>query len=157
MELEVAWWAWMSLGLLLLIVEMLLPTDFFVFFTGVGALVTALVTGIGLTPGLMSQAVTFAIVSVVTLVTMRGWMRRMMHRDMPTGAVDSIVGEVATTLSEIPANGTGKVLLRGSPWNARNEGSVAIPVGVRVRVDRSESITLVVSLAPNANPVQSVH
>lgn len=145
MDLQVAWWVWMVLGLLLLVTEMMLPTDFFVFFTGVGAIVTAITTGVGLTNGLMSQSVTFAVVSIVCLISLRGWMRRLLHRDMPTKEVDSLVGEVGTAVAEIPANGVGKVMLRGSPWNARNPGAVAIPAGVRVRVDKVDSITLVVS------------
>lgn len=145
MELEVAWWVWMVLGLLLLIAEMLLPTDFFVFFTGVGAMVTALTTGLGLTDGLMSQAVTFAIVSVVSLVTLRGWMRRLMHRDMPTNEVDSLVGETATAIGDIPPHGTGRVTLRGTSWSARNASALPITAGAMVRVERTDSITLLVS------------
>ncbi len=146
MDLEVAWWVWMVLGLLLLVAEMMLPTDFFVFFTGVGAVVTAITTGLGLTNGLMSQAITFALVSLVSLITLRGWMRQMLlHRSMPTKEVDALVGEIGTTVDEIPANGVGKVTLRGSPWSARNPSSNAIPKGVRVRVDKVDSITLVVS------------
>ncbi len=145
MELEVAWWVWMVLGLLLLIAEMVLPSDFFVFFTGVGATATALTTGLGLTNGLMSQAVTFAVVSIVMLITLRGWMRQLMHRDMPTREVDSLVGEMATAIADIPANGIGRVTLRGSSWSAKNTGSSAIAAGARVRVERTDSITLLVS------------
>lgn len=145
MDMEVAWWVWMIIGLLLLVGEMMIPTDFFVFFTGVGAIVTALTTGMGLTSGLMSQAITFAAVSIVTLVTLRGWMRELLNRDMPTKGVDALVGEVGVTIGEIPPNGQGKVTLRGSPWNARNPGSTAIPAGVRVKVEKVDSITLIVS------------
>lgn len=146
MEMEVAWWVWMVLGLLLLVGEMMLPTDFFVFFTGVGAVVTAITTGLGLTNGLMSQAITFAVVSIVSLVTLRGWMRQLLsHRSMPTKEVDSLVGETGTAVDDIPANGVGKVMLRGSPWTARNPNATAIPKGVRVRVDKVDSITLIVS------------
>lgn len=145
MELEVAWWVWMVIGLLLLVAEMILPTDFFVFFTGVGATAAALTTGLGLTDGLMSQAVTFAAVSVISLVTMRGWMRRLLHRDMPDKPIDSLVGQTATTVGEIPPNGTGQVMLRGSPWKARNTSASPIAAGARVRVEQTDSITLLVS------------
>jgi membrane protein implicated in regulation of membrane protease activity len=145
MEMEVAWWVWMVLGLLLLVAEMMVPTDFFVFFCGVGAIATALVTGIGLTPGLLSQSIVFAVVSLVSLVTLRGWMRGLMQRGMPTKSVDPLIGEIGTTIAEIPANGAGRVTLRGSPWNARNPGPSAIPAGTRVRVDKVDSITLIVS------------
>lgn len=145
MELEVAWWIWMVLGLLLLTVEIMIPTDFFVFFTGVGAIATALVTGVGLTPGLLSQSIVFVVVSLVSLVTLRGWLRGLLHRGMPTTKVDPLVGEIGTAIRDIPANGAGQVTLRGSPWNARNPGPAAIPAGARVRVDKVDSITLIVS------------
>jgi membrane protein implicated in regulation of membrane protease activity len=148
MELEVAWWVWMVIGLLLLIAEMLLPTDFFVFFTGVGATVTALTTGLGLTDGLMSQAVTFAVISIVSLVTLRGWMRRLLHRDMPTKEVDSFIGELATAIGDIPPHGRGRVSMRGTSWIARNAGALPISAGSRVRIESTDSITLLVSGLP---------
>jgi membrane protein implicated in regulation of membrane protease activity len=127
------------------VAEMMMPTDFFVFFTGVGAIVTAITTGLGLTNGLMSQSVVFVVVAGLTLVTLRGWMRRLLTRDMPDKPVDSLVGETATAMDEIPANGVGKVMLRGSPWTARNPSPIAIAKGARVRVDKVDSVTLTVS------------
>lgn len=144
-DLQVAWWVWMVLGLLLLVAEMMMPTDFFVFFTGVGAIVTSITTGLGLTNGLMSQSIVFVLIAITSLVTLRGWMRQLLVRDMPTKAVDGLVGETGTAVDDIPANGIGKVMLRGSPWTARNPGASVIAKGMRVRVDKVDSITLIVS------------
>lgn len=149
MELTWIWWMWLVLGLLLLVGEMLIPTDFFIFFFGVGAVFTATTTGLGLTPGFLSQSVVFGTVSIVALVTFRGHIRALMHRDMPSKRVDSLVGEIGTTVDEIPAYGMGKVVLRGSLWNARNANAVAIAKATRVRVEQVDGITLVVrELAP---------
>jgi membrane protein implicated in regulation of membrane protease activity len=48
--------------------------------------------------------------------------------------VDSLVGEVATALAAIPPRGVGRVSLRGSPWEARNEGAEALAQDQRCRV-----------------------
>jgi membrane protein implicated in regulation of membrane protease activity len=144
MAMSVAWWIWLVLGLMLIAGEMLMPSDFFLFFFGVGALTASVTTALGLTQGAVSQSVVFVAVSIVTLLTLRGWLRSLVHRDAPHREVDSLVGEICTTVDEIPANGIGKVILRGSPWNARNPNARAIAKTTRVRVEKVEGITLVV-------------
>ena len=147
--MSVAWWIWLALGLLLLVSEVLMPTDFFLLFFGAGAIATAATTAIGLTNDMISQAVCFVAVSLVLLLTLRGKLRQWVHRDTPHREVDSLVGEICTTISEIPALGVGKVSLRGSPWNARNMEAEIIAPATRVRVERVEGITLVVrGMAP---------
>lgn len=146
MEVAMAmgWWIWLVLGLLLVVGEALMPTDFFLMFFGFGALTAAVTTALGLTPGAISQSVVFALVAMVSLLTLRGRLRNLLHRDMPSRPVDSLVGEIATTVDEIPAHGIGKVMLRGSPWNARNANYAEIAKATRVRVEKVEGITLVV-------------
>ena len=142
--MSMGWWIWLVLGLLLVVGEVLMPTDFFLMFFGVGALTAAVTTALGLTPGAISQSVVFVLVAMVALLTLRGRLRNLLHRDMPNRGVDSLVGEIATTVDEIPAQGMGKVTMRGSPWNARNSSLAAIGKTTRVRVEKVEGITLVV-------------
>ena len=152
MEVSMAmgWWIWLVLGLMLVAGEMLMPTDFFLMFFGVGALAASLTTALGLTPGAISQSVVFVVVAVVSLLTLRKRLRNLLHRNMPDRGVDSLVGEIATAVDEIPAQGMGKVILRGSPWNARNARPEAIGKEARVRVESVEGITLVVrALGPS--------
>ncbi len=152
MEVAMAmgWWIWLVLGLMLIVGEMLMPTDFFLMFFGVGALAASVTTALGLTPGAISQSVVFVLVAVVSLLTLRGRLRNLLHRDTPNRGVDSLVGEIATAVDEIPAQGMGKVILRGSPWNAHNAYPDAIGKEARVRVEKVEGITLVVrALGPS--------
>ncbi|MCC7342186.1 MAG: NfeD family protein [Bryobacterales bacterium] len=142
--MAMGWWIWLVLGLLLVAGEMLMPTDFFLMFFGVGALAASVTTAAGLTPGAVSQSVVFVLVAVVSLLTLRGRLRNLLHRDTPDRGVDSLVGEIATTVEEIPAMGMGKVMLRGSPWNARNADAALLGKAARVRVEKVEGITLVV-------------
>ena len=144
MEITLVWWMWLVLGLLLLVGEMLMPTDFFVFFFGVGAVATALTTAVGLTTDPLSQAIAFFVVSLVSLASLRNWLRGLLHKDTPKREVDSLVGAIATAVDPIPASGVGKVMLRGSPWNARNMNNAEIAKAARVRVEKVDGITLVV-------------
>lgn len=144
MEFSLVWWMWLVLGLLLLVGEMLMPTDFFIFFFGIGAVATALTTAIGLTTDPLSQAIAFMVVSLVSLATLRNWLRGLLHKDSLNRDVDSLVGQIATTIDEIPASGVGKVMLRGSPWNARNANATDIAKATRVRVEKVDGITLIV-------------
>ena len=61
---------------------------------------------------------------------------------MPQTQVDSLVGETAVALEEIPAGGVGKAELRGSSWSARNLGESPIQLNQRVRVERIDGLTL---------------
>jgi membrane protein implicated in regulation of membrane protease activity len=56
--------------------------------------------------------------------------------------VDSLVGETALVLDDIPASGFGKVELRGTAWNARNGGSASLSRGQRCTVERVEGLSL---------------
>ena len=144
MEITLVWWMWLVLGLLLLVGEMLMPTDFFIFFFGIGAVATALTTAVGLTTDPLSQAIAFFVVSLVSLASLRNWLRGLLHKDTPKREVDSLVGAIATAVDPIPASGVGKVMLRGSPWNARNINNAEIAKAARVRVEKVDGITLVV-------------
>ncbi|HEY8155433.1 MAG TPA: NfeD family protein [Myxococcota bacterium] len=135
------WWGWIVVGALLLSSELFVPTDFFLVFLGVAAL---LVGGLGLT-GLAlpawAQWLLFAALSLVLLVTVRGRLKKR----LPTGdprVDDTLVGEVAVIRERLEAGATGAAELRGSRWNARNLDATALEPGARVRVERVEGLVL---------------
>ena len=61
------------------------------------------------------------------------------------GEVDSLVGETAVVMEEIPAGAIGKVELRGSSWSARNISGQALARRERCKVERVEGLMLWVS------------
>ena len=137
-----AWWAWMLLGLALLIGEMVTPGLFLLFF-GVGALVVGFLdlAGVGGPPWM--QWVIFSAVSIVSMLLFRKpLLERMKQRE--TGDIDQLKDEHAVAMEEIVNNAMGKAELRGSPWNAKNVGAATISPGQRCRVERVEGLILYV-------------
>jgi membrane protein implicated in regulation of membrane protease activity len=136
------WWMWFLLGLLLLGAELITPGGFFIFFFGCGAVVVGIVELLGLPLSTPLQVLLFVAVSIVSLLIFRKPLKERFAHMVPSGQVDSLVGEFALALEEIPAGGLGKVELRGSTWNAENLGPLPVARSARCRVERVEGLTL---------------
>lgn len=133
------WWQWVVLGVFLLVVEMATPGGLFAIFFGIGAFVIAPVAAAGASPTV--QWALYTLVSLALLATLRGYLaKRLAGR--PTGPVDSIVGEEAVLLADLPAGGEGRAELRGTPWSARAVDGAALARGQRCRVERVDGLTL---------------
>jgi membrane protein implicated in regulation of membrane protease activity len=134
------WWIWVLLGFLLLFVEMA-STTMHVGFFAAGAFLVGLLVGVGWGAPLWQQLLVFTTFSLIALFFIRPpLMRRLRFNE--TKAVDTMVGENATTLSDIDVDGHGKAEMRGSTWNARNVGSTPLSRGQRVTVERVEGLVL---------------
>jgi membrane protein implicated in regulation of membrane protease activity len=132
---------WLLLGFLLFALELVTPGGFFVFFFGVGAVVVALLTGLGLGGPPWLQWLIFGALSVVLLLAFRKPLQtRLRPRD--SRHVDSIVGQTAVSMDPIPVHEMGRVELRGTVWTACNSGQAAIAAGQRCSVERVEGLTL---------------
>lgn len=140
--MTVAWWMWLLAGIALLVIEMLTPGGFFTLFFGAGALVVGLLGLLGWQPGIPVQGILFLAVSVASLLFFRKPLMERFQKSIPNKQVDSLVGETAVALEDIPAGGMGKAELRGSSWSARNLGDTPIQFKQRVRVERLDGLTL---------------
>ena len=140
--MTVAWWMWLLAGIALLVIEMLSPGGFFTLFFGAGALVVGLLGLLGWQPGIPVQGILFLAVSVASLLFFRKPLMERFQKSIPNKQVDSLVGETAVALEDIPAGGMGKAELRGSSWSARNLGDTPIQFKQRVRVERLDGLTL---------------
>jgi membrane protein implicated in regulation of membrane protease activity len=137
------WWTWCIAGLILLGLEMVLPSGFFLFFFGVGALLTgAFVLLIGGGLEAWSPWVVFSLSSVVSLLLFRTKLKVLLRRGSEERSPE-LSGELGIVLnSVIPAAGNGIVELRGTSWQAKNGGSTELPVGSRVRVRAVNGLTV---------------
>jgi len=135
-----AWWMWMVLGVFLLVVEMATPGGLFAVFFGVGAFVIAPIAASGASPAL--QWVLYTAVSLALLLTLRSVLARKLAARGAAGPMDTLVGEHATLVADLPAGGESKAELRGTQWNARAAAGVALPKGQRCRVERVDGLTL---------------
>ena len=140
------WWHWMVLGLVLLGVEILtlggLGNFYFLFF-GVSALIVGAIVWLGLSEPDWLQWCLFAVFGIVSLFVLRRPLQNKMNVGETTGEpVDSMVGEVATVLEDLPVQAAGKAELRGSTWTVRNVGEALLTKGQRCQVIRVDGLTL---------------
>jgi membrane protein implicated in regulation of membrane protease activity len=134
---------WLLLGAVLLFAELVVPA-FVCGAFAIAAFLIAALTPLGLRT-LDYQLVVFALSSPAIIFAARTISRRRFWRSVNSN-VDAIPGEIALVIQPIvgPA-AKGRVSLFGIDWLARTESSLTIPVDVRVRVEKVEGITLIVS------------
>jgi membrane-bound serine protease (ClpP class) len=136
-----------AIGVMLLLVELLLPTGGVLALIGAGGLVAAGIVSLNednaaadyVGPGL----ITLGVLSVVTVFIITPKIVRA-HRDEPvrTGW-EELIGrdaEVRDSLSPV-----GQVWIEGALWKARAaDGDAPITIGTRVKVESVDGLTLVV-------------
>ena len=140
--MTLTWWTWLIVGFVLMLAELLLPTGFFVFFFGAGAVVTGFLAALGLLSSFIAQGLAFIAISLFCVVLLRKPLLAKFHFRNRTHSVDSIIGETAKALEAIAPQAIGKVELRGSCWSAFNTGTELIALNVRCRVEKVEGLTL---------------
>jgi membrane protein implicated in regulation of membrane protease activity len=137
------WWLWVTVGIVLVALELATPGGFFMIFFGAAALVVGGVEMVGLLPQAWMQWLLFPIVALLALkVFRRPLLERMRLRDRGKDDVDSLVGAVAMTAGPIGAGGHGQAELRGTMWSARNVGDMPLTAGQRCRVVAVEGLML---------------
>ncbi|MCP5118887.1 MAG: NfeD family protein [bacterium] len=138
----VTWWMWFLFGLLLLLAEFTTPGAFYQFFFGLGAIAVGLLVLVGIPLPLSVQLLLFIVLSIGSLLLLRKHLRLKLSSNLPDNKVDTMEGEAAVALDDIPANAVGKAELRGTTWEARNVGDGPITKSQRCRVMRVDSLTL---------------
>src|SRR4051812_18056509 len=129
--MEIVWWHWLALGLILIALELAASGGFYVIFFGVAAVVIAGLSLIGVAGPTWVQLLLFSLLSVVSLLFFRSPMLRWMKLDQGASDVDSLVGETAVVTQNIAAGEIGRVELRGTSWSARNRGGEPLATGRR--------------------------
>lgn len=135
-----AWWIWVTGGVVLAALELVAGGELWLLFAGIAAIAVGLLAGVGI-DGLGAQFLTFSLFAVSAF-----FVRRRLTAAVDTGKVgsDSLVGEIGTASSAIQPGKPGNAEFRGSPWPARTASGRSIESGTSVRVVRMEGITLFV-------------
>jgi membrane protein implicated in regulation of membrane protease activity len=137
------WWLWVLLGLGLLTFEALTPGAFFAVFFGLSALLVGALTGLHVAGPPWLQWLLFSGTSVgFVLLLRRPLLARMKTTERSLPPIDSLVGELATLLEELPPGGVAKAELRGSGWTVRSVEPTTLAKGARCRVERVDGFTL---------------
>ncbi len=147
MELTTDSLIWLTAGVLLLILEMVLP-GFVLFFFGLGALITFLFTWL-FPISLNQQLALFIVSSLVSLFTLRGFIKRTFLGGSTAEAGDNAIakgGESVVVTKTIDPPMEGKIKYSGTFWRAIadekiEEGEPATVVsqeGLIMRVKKNE-------------------
>lgn len=138
------WWIWFLAGFGLLVAEIIIPTGFFLFFFGLGALALGalLSTGVELSAGV--QGILYAVISVLLVLAARKKVLGVLQVDS-INPDSRIEGEFVTLNQNLPVLAQGKGELGGSLWTVRNVGTEPLFAGAQVRVIRRDGLTLEVS------------
>ena len=154
------WWHWALGGLALIGLEILtlggLGNFYFLFFA-IAALVVGVLVWLGLTEPVWLQWVLFAVFGIATLLVLQKPLRKKMPaRTKQADLVDSMVGQVATLMEDIPAQAAGKAELHGSTWTVGNAGDTPLVKGQRSQVIRVDGLTLWIQAEPSIKEEQHV-
>jgi membrane protein implicated in regulation of membrane protease activity len=137
------WWYWVTLGLILAMLELAVPTNFFLLFFGIGGIVVGLLSLVNLAGPAWVQWLLFTAISLLSAVFFRGPLLLRFHRDdWMRRPVDALTEDIATTLEDIAPGSIGRVELRGTNWSARNVGAGVLSKGQRCAVQRVDGLTL---------------
>jgi len=134
---------WFLVGLVLLILEFILPGLIIAFF-GVGAWIVALVcliTNIGIN----TQLIIFIIASILSLLCLRKWLKGIFlgHTGSKQNLkenLDEFVGQKAVVKEKIVPKAGGKVEFHGTNWLAQADEEIA--EGAMVQIISKDNITL---------------
>ncbi len=132
---------WFIIGLVLLLLELVMP-GFVIFFFGIGAWLTALLC-LFAEPNINIQVIVFAVSSVLTLVLFRRMIKNkfIYNRDDKSEAVeDEFTGKEAVVVEDIGPGKRGKVEFKGTSWDAESKSE--IKAGQRVLITEKKSIKL---------------
>ena len=140
------WWIWLALGLVLLVIELATPSGFFVMFFGLGAITVGVLARVGVAGPAWMEWLLFTVFSIAYVLLFRDRLQERMQGPMRSDHIDidNLVGELALPRERIPPAGTGRVELRGTIWNARNDSTVPLEPGRRSRVTRVDGLVVFV-------------
>lgn len=143
---KILFWYWWALAAVLLVCEMLLPGVVFLFIA-IGAAAAGLVLLVASDAALELQLAVFAIVSVVSAVGLRPYLKRLQNRTAEpslNARGEALVGQVFVLDQPILA-GRGRVKLGDGSWIVTGPDMVA---GAKVRVAAVRGTELRVEPAP---------
>jgi membrane protein implicated in regulation of membrane protease activity len=135
------------LGFALLMLEMATPGGFYFIFFGASAFLVAVLDLAGIVESAWMEWMLFSIFAAGATTLFRQRVLNRFGPRMPSGEVDTLIGEVATALEGIQPGAVGKAELRGSSWTAFNSGSRQLERGQRCRVERVDGLTLFIRAA----------
>jgi membrane protein implicated in regulation of membrane protease activity len=135
---------WTLVGVLLMISEFVIP-GVILFFFGLGALLTALISWINPELSISWQLALFTLFSLISLFSLRRLLKPIFtgtkHGHNETVS-EGLSGEEGVVTCAIAPGAPGKIMLHGTAWKAESEEQ--IEEGKTVKVVNQRSLTVIV-------------
>ena len=138
--------AWIVLGVVLIVLELVVPGAVIVFF-GVGAILTGILVSLGLLEGFGNQLLFFAISSMVLVLLLRKqvaqWFPALGDYN-PYNEEEDLSGRIVEVLQDVkPDSDEGQVRYQGTTWKAKSKVSV-ISAGQKAKITGRDNLLLYV-------------
>ena len=133
-------WFCLVIGVVLMMLELLLPSGFFLLILGGSAVVVGALVGLGLFATWIPQAIVFCVVAVLTWLLLGKKLRNVVTASRSQHG--QLVGAVVKVTQTISPGGSGTGELWGASWRMLNVDSVQLEGGSEAVVVGSEGITL---------------
>ncbi len=139
------WQIWLIIAILFFILEMMGP-GFLLFWVGVGALLTMVVSIF--VDSIAIQIGIFTISSTLLLFCTRPFVKKFTKDDtVPTNAY-SIIGKTGIVTQEINSiEGTGQIKVNGEIWSAKSSTDEIISVGQQIIILEINGVKAIVELS----------
>ncbi len=136
---------WAAVGLLFMGAEFFLP-GFVIFFFGLGALVTALLSWIipGLHTNITLQILAWLASSGLSLYFLRRYFSKIFRGNLLPSDENEYAGSTAVVVEEITPDSPGRVRFQGTTWKAISYDESFAP-GETVEILKEENLTFVVT------------
>src|SRR5690349_1269840 len=99
--MDMQWWHWVVLGLILGLLELATPGGFFILFFGIGAFAVGLLSLAGAGGPIWLQWTLFTAISIAALLVFRNPLLRWMRASQPHAPVDALTQDIAVVKEDI--------------------------------------------------------
>lgn len=130
---------WLSVAVALLIVEIIAPAFFFIFFA-FSALLTAALVFFAILGGIAMEVGFFSVIAVLSLLLMR---KRFAESLKAAGIGNFAQNEKITLDTDISPNGEAQITYQGTVWTAVNDSGQPMARGEKVIIARTEGVKLI--------------
>jgi membrane protein implicated in regulation of membrane protease activity len=141
---------WFFFGLVLMLMELVLP-GFIIIFFGIGAWCIAILLWIGIEISFSTQLAVFLVASIALLFVFRKYGSKYFKGKVKAAdadSIDSVKGDRVVVISDIHPGMGGKVEFNGTIWNA--ESAELLTKGTIAEiVERNNLVLTVRSIAPS--------
>jgi membrane protein implicated in regulation of membrane protease activity len=135
-------WIWLILSITMMILELLMPSGFFLFILGSAGLLLGLLVAIGVVSGWLVEVSVFCVFALAIWFLLGKRLPLLFSASGPSRG--QLVGSVVVCLDEIAPGGHGNGELWGARWRLENIDQVPLAVGSEAVVVDSRGISLCV-------------